>query len=301
MIRDVGIVVLSYGTDRSADGLIANLLADGHVSRDQVVEVHNPSELGEVARPKHDSTVINLRENGGYAAGMNAGIRAVADRYPFILLLTHDAGITGIAVAELRDALASRPELAIVGPLLATNGRLWSAGKTRQANWRYTHIVPEVVSNDVDVVDSLDGSVLLVRTSFTGSLFDERFFMYFEETDAIERLRVQRIGRAAIVMYVFAESSPGGSKRPQFHAYLMARNGLEVARRYAGRGAVVQHLVFLARDSARQVIRGADSEPGSLRGRLLAARCALARLEGVRDFRRKRFGAPPLRLRDGDT
>jgi GT2 family glycosyltransferase len=123
--------------------------------------------------------------NGGFAAGVNA---ALADRLlpaADVLLVNPDAEISAGEVAVLHRALRAEPDLASVGPSQADgNGRparvSWPFPSPRAA-WREAIGLGSAKRGPRYVI----GSVLLLHADALRQLggFDERFFLYAEETD----------------------------------------------------------------------------------------------------------------------
>src|SRR5437867_12685154 len=87
---------------------------------DEIVVVDNHSGDGSVGRLRRafpSIHVIEARENGGYAAGMNIGTDAVLGRgADAILLLTHECRMAPDALGELVARLEVEPALGAVGP-----------------------------------------------------------------------------------------------------------------------------------------------------------------------------------------
>ena len=141
--------------------------------------------------------VLVLAENRGYAAGMNAAIRATTDD---LLLLTPECAITPGLIDRLTHELAD-PAVGIVGPALAYASRpdpLFSLGGAFDpARRMQTHHRLEgrlVVDHQRDPsfdVEWVDGACLLVRRVVLEQLgsFDEGYFLYFEETELCCRAR----------------------------------------------------------------------------------------------------------------
>lgn len=205
-------VVVSYNTRELLRRCLASL-ADA----DEVVVVDNASADGSAEMVEREFPGVRLvrnRENRGFGAANNQGMAAVgADAY---LLLNSDAYAEPGAVQRLRDAL-SLPGVAACGGLLFDPGTgvpqesacgpltlwavfceqslleklfprsrwlspYWQSGRLRRAG-PGPHDVEQVM-----------GACLALRPF---ERFDERFFLYCEDTELCRRLR--RHGR---VLYV---------------------------------------------------------------------------------------------------
>jgi glycosyltransferase involved in cell wall biosynthesis len=144
--------------------------------------------------------------------------------------------------------------------------------------------------------DWIDGAAMLLRGDVLNAvgLFDERFFMYFEETDLC--LRAARAGwRIGVVLGSAAEQLPGGGRRPGSYQYLSTRNGLAFAWRAAGLWGLITSLSRRIREGAG-LLRARLNPRLSRRVRVLAQVELAATRQGVVDFFFRRWGPPPLTL-----
>ena len=102
-MRDVGIVVVTYNSQREIGPCLDAALATGA----EVVVVDNASQDGTVAEAgrRHVSVLANPR-NRGFAAAVNQGFAVL--NTPYVLLLNPDAVILG-GLDQLRAAAAAAP------------------------------------------------------------------------------------------------------------------------------------------------------------------------------------------------
>lgn len=152
--------------------------------------------------------VIQSGRNGGYGAGNNAGIRAGLSgsaRPDYIFLLNSDAFPDPDAIAVMRDFLDAHPGAGMVGShvrgddgvahvscfrfptILSEFERAARTGPITRLLRR--HVVPIDPPAVPTQVDWLAGASLMIRTAVLDQvgLFDETFFLYFEETDLCRR------------------------------------------------------------------------------------------------------------------
>jgi GT2 family glycosyltransferase len=125
-------------------------------------------------------------------------------------------------------------------------------------------------------------------------LLDERFFMYFEETELC--LRAARAGwRIGVVGDAIAEQQHGQMRRPALYTYLIARNGPEYIRRATGSRGVVVWLwrQLLASWELLKIWKGRRSAPPQRRR---ARTMLLAKWQGTAAFFTRRWGIPPAWL-----
>jgi len=153
--------------------------------------------------------LIQSGHNGGFGAGNNVGIRAgLSDGTApdFIYLLNSDAFQEPDAIATLRDYLVANPDCGFVGSRIAgeDGGDHVTAFRFHSARSEFetaahtgiiskllrNHIVPMGVPDAPTRVDWCAGASVMFRQATLDQigLFDEDFFLYFEETDLCHRI-----------------------------------------------------------------------------------------------------------------
>jgi hypothetical protein len=162
----------------------------------------------ELVRARFPEVHVVEERNLGMGAGNNAGMRVASGGY--FLLLNPDAWIVGDGVARLAELAGARPDAAVVGPRLRNpDGTLQRSVRGFPTLWRLAteylflrKLAPRSRAlnalygggfdhESVREVDWLSGACLLVRRRATEAvgLFDERFFLFSEETDWCYRFR----------------------------------------------------------------------------------------------------------------
>jgi GT2 family glycosyltransferase len=213
-------------------------------------------------------------------------------------LLTGEVRFRPGALAILLDAGRRATSFGILGPALWWLGenRAWSYGGLRSSAGAIDQIRDRLPKPDIDGVagcDWVDGSAILIRSDVFNQvgLLDERFFLYFEETEFC--LRAVRAGwRVGVVLDAVAEQAPGDSRRPGGYAYLLTRNGLEYSRLVAGSRGIALCIGRSLRESIRllRVVVG-PSSPSATRKWALTK--LIATWLGVAAFAARRWGPPP--------
>lgn len=165
-------------------------------------------------------------ENRGFAKAVNRGIRET--RAPFVLLLNSDAELRPGALEALAGYLRDHPEAAAAGAQLETPRgvrqhsfdvfpspatELLNKGLLRRL---FPSRFPSRLQERTEPfpVDSVVGACVLIRRAALESVgpLDERFFVFFEETDWC--LRAQRQGwRIVVVPEARAVHDQGETKR----------------------------------------------------------------------------------------
>jgi GT2 family glycosyltransferase len=270
-------------------GLAAQQLDDVRVD---VVVVDNGSTDGTAARvaAAHPGVrVVRSSTNRGFAGGNNLALRDV--RTPWVLLLNNDAVPDPDAIRTLVHAARRAPaDVAALAPtvLLAERFRAAAAGEAPDVvgpdgRWvsdpdgdvRLVNSTGNEIRTDGFGVDrgwladatrhdppsevfGFSGAAALLRTAALRDvgLFDERFFMYYEDSDLSWRLRLAgwRVLHCpgAVVSHAHAASSREGSDFFVFHD---ARNRLAMLTKDATTGLVVRSLVRFVLTSASLALR----------------------------------------------
>lgn len=163
-----------------------------------IVDSESQEKTKELLRDKYSKTkLIPFEKNEGYSKIVNAGLKKTKGNY--ILILNADIIVLGGAVAKMLKYMKSHPEAGIVGPqLLDFTGNVQAScfsfptigtivarrtflGKTKWGKKKINRFLQRA--------DWVQGSAIMVRKKALKKigLLDERFFMYFEDTDWCRR------------------------------------------------------------------------------------------------------------------
>ena len=201
---EISVVVVTYDAmpwiERCLESVRGNeVIVVDHGSRDGTLEL---------VRERFPEVRVIQQENRGMGGGNNAGMRAAQGRYTF--LLNSDAWVAGDALDRLAAYLDSHPAVAVAGPRLTNpDGSLQRSIRGFPTLWRLAteyfflrKLAPRsrllnafygggFRHDQTGEVETLYGPALLVRREAADAvgLFDERFFMFSEETDWTYRFR----------------------------------------------------------------------------------------------------------------
>ena len=257
--RPVEIIVVAYG----AAALLRNALEP--VATMPVTVVDN-SSLPEIAALCAELGVryIDAGGNRGFAAAVNIGLSHRADPDADVLLLNPDARIDPDQITMLEDRLRAEPDLASIAPT-----QFDGAGRPARVEWPF----PSPLNAWLEALGLarlqhgprfVIGSVLLLRAEAIGQIggFDERFFLYAEETDWAYRARRlgwrHRVTEEATAAHIGAGTSSDDrlrmlrfhSSQERFYRKHYGAAGWQIARAGLWAGASVRSLV-LRGDRAR--------------------------------------------------
>lgn len=154
--------------------------------------------------------VLQSGHNGGFGAGNNVGIRAGLSggaRPDYIYILNSDAFPDPGAIAALVGHLQAHPRTGLAGSYIhgpdgdphLTTFRFPSIASEFEGAarlgpvscWLGHRAVPVPIPEATTAVDWLAGASLMIRAGVLAEigLFDEDFFLYFEETDLCHRAK----------------------------------------------------------------------------------------------------------------
>ena len=296
-------IVILYLDQREA--LIACLQSCGKIDYDnyEIIVVENGSLSVQDWREAMGSAgpvrVVWSATNIGYARGNNLGIRDAWNRgAAYILLLNDDTVVAPEFLRLLVAAGEQAPDVGALGPAifhLDDPTKIWFAGAKFDRDECDVRNLNDTewaagASRAVRDSDYVTGCCVLMKrgTIDRVGLLDERFFLYWEDTDW--GLRVKASGLRNVVVptariWHRVSVSSGGVDSP-LRVYHKTRSHLFFARRYAPAALPKVHKRFM-RDVAWLALKSRTH------GRLTVARAIAS---AVRDFHLRRTGAGPAWL-----
>ncbi len=168
----------------------------------EVILVDNHSADGSPGLVMAAFPWVRLIENGenlGYPKANNIGFRQ--SRGEFCLFLNTDTVVPEKGLAALLSGIRERPEAGAIGPALVQESGRFQVSFGRKVNF-FSEILQKLILNPFHKialrlspkareVGWLSGACLLVRraTLEAAGLFDEDFFLYFEDIDLCRRIR----------------------------------------------------------------------------------------------------------------
>ena len=210
----------------------------------QVLLVDNGSDNNDgktIADCYPEATVLRLDQNQGFAGGCNAGIKYCLDNgADWIWLLNNDTKVEKNSLGLLVEEAKRNPKAGALGGMVITGSgeTLAESGRGVIDFKKAKTYLKRDVPDGAAVVDCewLSGSNLLLRAQALREvgLFDEDYFLYFEDTDLCHRFRLGGwsclLVPAAKVEHVGGASTEG--KRRFWRMYYYTRNRLLFFRRY---------------------------------------------------------------------
>lgn len=292
----VDVVVVTYENASTARACVRPLVGAPELA---VVVVDNASSDGTLEAVRDlPVRVVPLGENRGFGAGCNAGWRTGSA--PAVLFLNPDAEASRRDVLALLDVLSEQPDVGIVAPrIVGEDGTLhpslrrfpriastYAQALSLHRLFPHRPWVDELVREPdayaaPHAVEWASGACLLVRRSLLEELdgFDERFFMYCEDTDLCRRAwnAGQRVVYTpeSVVRHLGGRSAPRASLLPT-----LARSRRLYAEKHLGsRGAVAVRVGIALGSLSRALASLGAGARAVRRGHLGAAGAVLRPLD----------------------
>ncbi|MGZ5920143.1 MAG: glycosyltransferase family 2 protein [Rhizomicrobium sp.] len=304
IVAKVGVVLLNWNGWRYTVAAAESLQSSSGVSIKTIV-VDNASTDGSLDHLRDalsEAEIIANPVNSGFAGGCNVGIRRALDvGCDYIFLLNNDALVCPTTIPELVAASQRLHDKAILGSVVRfADSDEYQYFGSRYSNqsahpvWFKAGEDGHLLAQPLIETDFALGAALFVPSDVIRrvGMFDERFYLTYEDVDLCYRARKHGIGCAMVtssVVYHHASVSMGPESAP-LQTYFLTRNellfseknvrGIQLFRLYCFRlGRLFVRIL-------RAMISGTLSNP-SFKAMLL----------GYRDYLFRRFGECPLVIR----
>jgi len=164
----------------------------------EIVVVDNDSKDGSLETIKNlfqKSAIIKNASNLGFAAGNNVGIRYALEKFAdYVFLLNNDATVEADTISLLVGYAQQHPDCGIASPLILKekNGPMWFAGgKIQWQKMRAIHTYDNATSIQAHGSHYASGCAMLASKAVFKKigLFDEDYFLYYEDVDFSVRAR----------------------------------------------------------------------------------------------------------------
>lgn len=242
-MKKVAVIILNYKVRDELLKCLKSVQSSSYRNLEIIVLDNNSGDsLGEILREFKDIRFIQNRENLGYTGGNNIGIKIALELgVDYILVLNPDTTLDKNCIKNLISGV-ERSGAGIVGPKIYFAGTksIWHAGGMID----YLNVIGSHRGvNELDrgqfekkaVVDFVSGAAFFVKAEVFEKigLFDERFFLYYEDADFC--YRAKKIGfkifyiPEATVYHANASSAGLGSP---LQDYYITRNRMLFASKF---------------------------------------------------------------------
>lgn len=278
-MKKVAIVIINYNGLENTMECLGSVVKDSYKDK-IIVVVDNGSKDGSVKDIKNNfSKVIILenKENLGFSGGNNIGIKySLEQGCKYIVLLNNDTVIDKNLVTELVKSFEKDDNMGIVSPKIYFEkgfefykdryrkedmGKvLWYAGGVMDwKNLIASHRgVDEVDIGQYDKEEETDfatGCCMMIKREVFEKIgfFDEKYFLYFEDGDFIERAKKAKFKIVYSPKGVLWHKNAGSSGSGSFlHDYYLTRNRLIFGLKYTN----FKTRLALIRESIRLIFSG---------------------------------------------
>lgn len=273
---DVAVIVVTYNSAAHVASLLSSLRAECATVRLRVIVADNCSTDATRSLLADEADLIRVETGGnlGYAGGVNAARGHVGDA-DTVLVLNPDLSVQRGAIRSMLDRMIRSDAGVVVPRLLESDGTTYHSlrreptlgralgdavfgrDKNRRPAWLSEFDFDQESYLHAHRVAWATGAAILVRRDVLDAVgdWDERFFLYSEETDFFRRART--IGAA--VWYEpearMRHDQGGSGSSPQLDA-LMAVNRVRYVQKHRS-GAYVS--AFHATVALDQLLRSSDA------------------------------------------
>jgi GT2 family glycosyltransferase len=243
----VGVIVVNYNSARFV-GEFCETLARVEYPNWRLIVVDSGSTDGSAGTMRSsfpDATFVLCGDNIGFAAGANRGVAtAMANGCDYALFVNNDTAVSPDFLQRLVDAADERtfvvPKILYYGDhrLISTHagGFDWTLGRFRDTYGGQPDGAKTSGRRDNLQTASFCCALVPLQAFRDAGNLDERFFMYYEETDFIRR--AQRHGyrvryEPSAVIYHRESGASGGGWMTPFKQYYATRNRPYLVRKHA--------------------------------------------------------------------
>jgi len=241
----VFVIIVNWNLKYDTIALIRSILTGSYIPY-RVIVVDNGSSDGSVeAILEHFGDAVDLivnKENIGFAAGANRGIHhALTHGADFVLILNNDTIVARDMLEKLIDMAIHTPDIGILSPAIFyydQPNRVWYLGD-RHVRWLP---IPLRISanmlrpdNKILLVNYVTGCAMLIRRSVLDKIgmFDERYFMYYEDADFCKRAEQAGFSIACVpAARVWHKVSGSTRGNISYQYYLKTRSRVRFYRRH---------------------------------------------------------------------
>ncbi len=293
----LAVILVNYNGKKYNTACIDSILASTGIEAPKIIVVDNASQddsmcrLEEQYRGREQLELIRLDDNYGFSYANNVGMRrALKWGADHVLLLNNDTEIKPDMLLRLQECAQRHLDSMIVPKIYYSDDRkrIWSAGGAVSSVVRKVrHIgINEIDEGQYDEerkIGFATGCCLWIPAEVLkrAGMLDERFFLYYEDTEY--SFRLHKLGIAiyycpdAVMYHKVGASSKGADSA--LCAYYIARNWLLCNRQHLGGRYPLFVLYYMANRAACCFI-------WLMRGRIELVR---ATIKGIRDYRKRKF------------
>ena len=174
-LNNITFIIVSFKSENVIHSCLNSL---PQISKKIVIENSRNTKLKEELESKYDNIEVLINHNLGMGASNNIGI--LQSKTQFAYILNPDTKLNVSTIDKLIEAADKISDFAILSPLCSDS---------RFPNYKI-YEKKSSLNNQIIEVDTIDGfSMLINKSKFNNSFFDENIFLYLENDDICLRAR----------------------------------------------------------------------------------------------------------------
>ena len=174
-LNNITFIIVSFKSENVIHSCLNSL---PKISKKIVIENSRNIKLKEELESKYDNIEVLINHNLGMGASNNIGI--FRSKTQFVYILNPDTKLNVSTIDKLIEAADKIVDFAILSPLCSDS---------RFPNYKI-YEKKSNLNNNIIEVDTIDGfSMLINKSKFNNSFFDENIFLYLENDDICLRAR----------------------------------------------------------------------------------------------------------------
>ena len=174
-LNNITFIIVSFKSENVIHSCLNSL---PQISKKIVIENSRNTKLKEELESKYDNIEVLINHNIGMGASNNIGI--LQSKTQFAYILNPDTKLNVSTIDKLIEAADKIVDFAILSPLCSDS---------RFPNYKI-YEKKSNLNNNIIEVDTIDGfSMLINKSKFNNSFFDENIFLYLENDDICLRAR----------------------------------------------------------------------------------------------------------------
>jgi GT2 family glycosyltransferase len=194
-MKKITIIIIHYGSQKNTIEALNSL--KNKISKNQLILINNTSEdISNLVKIIPHTKLINNLKNLGFAQAVNQGITLglTDNKITHFLLLNNDLQLSQGTLDQLLLTFDKHSDTGIVSPALKHSGGYDWGGKYSALTGMVKHLNWPNRPKTILSVDHIAGAAMLISRQLVAQigLFDERFFLYYEDLDYC--LRAKRAG-----------------------------------------------------------------------------------------------------------
>jgi GT2 family glycosyltransferase len=184
------VIVLNFNGKNTLAACLSSIYQSDYLNF-EVVVVDNDSRDGSLEQARESFSRAHFIKNSvnmGFSRGNNVGIRLALEKFAdYVFILNNDTLIEKTTLSSLANTLEAFPSAGIASPVIFTadSKHIWFAGGLIYWQKMKTDHLYQEKSDKPYSTEYISGCAMFVRKDVFKKigLFDERFFLYYEDAD----------------------------------------------------------------------------------------------------------------------